>query len=119
MATGRMVRLPDAETVAEVALTVFDAHHRRGIGRLLLGGIAVAGIAAGVERFEAEILRDNRPSIKLFASLGAEIIVDDGDSIRVALTPDQLASPLPPAKIAALTVLANDVLALSRMAIAG
>lgn len=119
MATGRMVRLADAETVAEVALTVFDAYHRRGIGRLLLGAIAVAGIAAGIERFEAEILLDNQPSIKLFASLGAETIGRDGDSIRVALTPDQLASPLPPTKVAALTVLAHDVLALSRMAIAG
>jgi CRP-like cAMP-binding protein len=119
MATGRMVRLPDAETVAEVALTVFDAYHRRGIGRVLLGAIAVAGIAAGIERFEAEILRDNQPSIKLFASLGAETIGGDDASIRVAITPDQLASPLPPTKVAALTVLAHDVLALSRMPIAG
>jgi RimJ/RimL family protein N-acetyltransferase len=58
---------------AEVAFVVADAHHRRGIATVLLQHLVVAARAAGVTRFMAEVLPENTPMMRVFASTGFEI----------------------------------------------
>ena len=48
---GRYVRDRAAPTVAEFAVEVIDAHHGRGLGRLLLNVLGAVAAANGVETF--------------------------------------------------------------------
>src|SRR5947209_17078630 len=48
---------------AEVAFTVADAHHGRGISTLLLEHLAAIAREVGINRFTAEVLPDNRAMI--------------------------------------------------------
>jgi protein lysine acetyltransferase len=59
VADARFIRDEDDLSSAEVALTVADAYQRHGIGTLLLGALAVAARADGIERFHARVLSDN------------------------------------------------------------
>src|SRR5262245_39296587 len=45
---------------AEVAFTVADAHHGRGIATVMLEQLAAVGREFGLKRFTAEVLPDNR-----------------------------------------------------------
>ena len=58
---------------AEVAFTVADEHQGRGIGPRLLERLAERAAEAGIERFVAEVLADNRPMLKVFEEAGFEI----------------------------------------------
>jgi len=58
---------------AEVAFFVDDAHHRRGIGILLLEYLAAAGREQGFERFTAQVLPTNRKMISVFQEVGFEV----------------------------------------------
>ncbi len=62
-------RLPTRE-VAEVALLVDDDHQGRGIGTLLLEGLAVQAGAQGVTRLVAEVLPNNAHMLNVFRSAG-------------------------------------------------
>ena len=62
IADARFIRDEDDLASAEVALTVADAYQGRGIGTLLLGALAVAARADGIERFHARALSDNPPA---------------------------------------------------------
>ncbi len=57
---GRYVRLRDDPACAELAFGVADDYQGRGIATLLLGVLAVTASTAGIERFEATVLSDNR-----------------------------------------------------------
>src|SRR6266571_4119319 len=89
---GRYVRLADEPTVAEPAITVADELHGKGLGTLLLGLLAVAARAAGIERFRAFVLEENRPMREILGELGAETHHDSPGMLRidVALDPDEL-----------------------------
>jgi acetate---CoA ligase (ADP-forming) len=75
---GRLVahavfmRLRDT-SAAEVAFTVADEQQGRGIGPRLLERLAERAAAAGIERFVAEVLAENRPMLKVFEEAGFEI----------------------------------------------
>ena len=58
---------------AEVAFTVADEHQGRGIGPRLLERLAERAAEAGIERFVAEVLADNRPMLKVFEEAGFEV----------------------------------------------
>lgn len=78
---GRYDRLDGpADTVAEVAFNVSDHHQGRGIGSVLLEHLADIGRDAGVRRFIAEVLPQNRKMIAVFADAGYEVSheFDDG-----------------------------------------
>ncbi len=57
---------------AEVALLVDDAHHREGIGTLLLEHLASLARRHGIARFVGETLVHNRPMLDVFRLSGME-----------------------------------------------
>ncbi len=60
-------------TTAEVAFNIADAHQGRGVGSVLLEHLAAAALEQGVERFQAEVLPENRKMITVFAEAGYEV----------------------------------------------
>jgi acetyltransferase len=63
---------------AEVAYTVTDSLHRRGVGRAMLGLLLDAAAANGVATVHAVVSPENRASIGLLRSFGAAIGREDG-----------------------------------------
>ena len=55
---------------ADVAFHVDGGHARRGIATLLLEHLGSMAKAAGIERFTAEVLADNRPMLRVFGRSG-------------------------------------------------
>ena len=94
---GRYVRLDDEPTVAEAALTVVDEYQGKGLGTLLLGLLAVAARAAGVERFRAYVLEENEPVRDLLEALGAEAVYDSPGLLRLDVRLDAELLPDSPA----------------------
>jgi RimJ/RimL family protein N-acetyltransferase len=81
VAVGRYERLaPDGDD-AEVAFVVDDAHQRRGIAPILLGGLVEAGRAVGLRRFVAEVLPANTSMIKMFSSSGYAPTFEYGNGV--------------------------------------
>jgi GNAT superfamily N-acetyltransferase len=68
---GRWVRLTDEPEIAEVAVTVIDAFHRRGLGRTLVFLAATTAAAKGVKSFRALVNSGNRASLQMFRRMGA------------------------------------------------
>jgi GNAT superfamily N-acetyltransferase len=69
VAVARFARTEPGGESAEVAITVVDALHGRGIGRALLQQIVEAARARGVRRLHAAVLPDNAPVIALLRRL--------------------------------------------------
>lgn len=65
---ARYVKLPRAHT-AEIALTVHDEFHRRGLGTFTLRLLAQLAQAENLEWFEAEVLSTNDKMLKLIRKL--------------------------------------------------
>lgn len=59
VADARFVRDQHAPAVAEIAFTVADKYQGRGLGTFLMGALAVAARAAGVEKLTARVLANN------------------------------------------------------------
>ena len=72
------VRHDDEPTTASIAITVVDAYHGRGIGRLLLGALIVAATESGVEYFVADLLSDNSAARGLLDRLDVSWQDDSG-----------------------------------------
>ena len=68
---ARFARLPDAPTIAEVAILVVDAFQGQGVGRLLLTRLAADALARGIARFRGIVQPDNRPVIRLLTQYAA------------------------------------------------
>jgi RimJ/RimL family protein N-acetyltransferase len=65
---ARFIRLDD--TKAELAMAVVDDWRGRGLGRTLLAALVDEARALGVTRFEATVLADNVPMLRLLRGLG-------------------------------------------------
>ena len=61
---ARYARLSGSAT-AELAVVVADAWHRQGVASRMLAALAALAEAAGIARFHATVLADNRPAIAL------------------------------------------------------
>jgi acyl-CoA synthetase (NDP forming)/RimJ/RimL family protein N-acetyltransferase len=72
IAVARYDRWPGRDE-AEVAFTVDDAHHGRGLATLLLEHLAAVARHHGLVRFTAEVLPDNRPMLGVFRRAGFEV----------------------------------------------
>lgn len=70
---GRYERIGDNAPSAEVAFVVDDAHQGRGLGSILLEHLAAAAAECGVERFEAEVLSENRVMTRVFTDAGYHV----------------------------------------------
>jgi acyl-CoA synthetase (NDP forming)/GNAT superfamily N-acetyltransferase len=66
---GCWFRLP-GRADADVAFQVDDANQGRGLATLLLEHLGAAGLAAGIIRFTAETLGDNRAMLRVFSRAG-------------------------------------------------
>jgi len=69
----------DAEA-AEVAFHISDAHQNKGVGSVLLEHLTAIGQEAGVTKFVADVLPQNRKIIQVFTEAGYEVDykLDDG-----------------------------------------
>jgi acyl-CoA synthetase (NDP forming)/RimJ/RimL family protein N-acetyltransferase len=69
-----------APRVAEVAFNISDHHQGRGLGSVLLEHLAAAALERGIQRFEAEVLPQNRKMVGVFRDAGYEVSnhYDDG-----------------------------------------
>jgi acyl-CoA synthetase (NDP forming)/RimJ/RimL family protein N-acetyltransferase len=56
--------------VAEIALAVADQYQRRGIGTRMLEQLAAIGAGRAIHRFDAEVMRENRPMLGVFEGVG-------------------------------------------------
>jgi len=70
IAVARLIRDDDSES-AEAAVVVIDSYHGQGIGRFLLELLVTTAADIGVTTLRFEILRENRPMIKMMAAAGA------------------------------------------------
>lgn len=73
VAVGRWDVLEDDPTSAEVAFIVEDALQGLGLGTALLGHLAAMAPRHGIQRFEAEVLGDNRPMLHVFGHTGYRV----------------------------------------------
>ncbi len=83
VAVAEYMRLRD-ESVAEAAFAVADEHQGRGIGTRLLEQLALRASEAGIERFVAEVLPENRAMLGVFEGAGLEVTRElDGGEVEV------------------------------------
>jgi GNAT superfamily N-acetyltransferase len=86
VAVARYVRLKDDPEAAEVAVTVADAMQGKKIGKQLGVLLADEARGRGVKRFTAAMLAENRPALRLMATMTDRLVssVDHGVTDVVA-----------------------------------
>jgi len=85
IAGGRYVCIDN--TAAEVAFTVEERYRGLGIASRLLGHLAAIARGRGIVRFDADVLANNQPMLKVFARSGLPIERRrEGSVIQVELT---------------------------------
>lgn len=81
---ARFVRDPDRPAVAEAAVLVVDDWQGSGLGKALCRLLADRARAVGIERFEASLLTENRPMMRVLEALGpVREISRDGPTLLV------------------------------------
>jgi GNAT superfamily N-acetyltransferase len=71
--TARYLRRADAPSVADIAFTVADEVHGRGLGGLLMRELQAHARRHGVERFVFDVLATNDAALTVARSLGATL----------------------------------------------
>jgi len=74
---ARFIRLADAPTIAEPAITICDEFQNRGLGRLLAYALVRAARERGIHRFRGPILADNLQAHRLLDSFGVRLRTGD------------------------------------------
>jgi RimJ/RimL family protein N-acetyltransferase len=69
---ARYIRDPDDPTVAEIAVTIVDDWHGRGLGTELLARLSDRARQAGIGRFTATVAYGNAAMARLLQNMGAE-----------------------------------------------
>ena len=67
---ARFIRYAAAPDEAELAITVADSWHGRGLATALLRVLTERAITVGVKRFRAEMMADNEAVLRLLRSAG-------------------------------------------------
>jgi GNAT superfamily N-acetyltransferase len=70
IAVARYVRGAESFDAAEAAIAVVDEWQHRGVGRALLHELSTRAVTAGVRRFTATLLWENRAALALVRELG-------------------------------------------------
>ena len=73
VAVGRFIRLASDPAAAEFAIVVGDPFQSDGLGTELIGRLAAAALALGVNRFTATVLADNEPIHRLVRKLDGQL----------------------------------------------
>jgi acetyltransferase len=86
VAVARWVRLHDDPHAAEVAVTVADDMQGKRIGKQLGVLLADEARGRGIERFTAALLAENRPALRLMATMTDRLVssIDHGVTDVVA-----------------------------------
>jgi GNAT superfamily N-acetyltransferase len=96
---------PDCGREAEIALVVEDRWQSKGVGKLLLSGLAQRGQLRGVEVFTGEVLGENRRMLGLLGAVFAEVGYTMNDSLYHVRMPlralEPATKPSPTVRIAA------------------
>jgi GNAT superfamily N-acetyltransferase len=79
----RWLRMPTEPTAADVAVEVVDAHHRLGIGLLLIEAAARSAWEAGIREFAADVSGDNHPVRRWLVHLGLRADPVDHHHFRI------------------------------------
>lgn len=82
---ARFVRSANDPAAAEVAVTVIDAWHGRGLGRELMRRLVIRATEEGITRFEALIAADNYAVLALLRSVGGDIRIAEHDGATFEL----------------------------------
>ena len=75
---ARYVRSAPHPEEADVAFTVADAFHRRGLARLMTSALLDHAASSGVERLTFEMMGENRGAAAFVRSLGATVRISGG-----------------------------------------
>ena len=67
---ARFIRYTSAPDDAELAITVADSWHGRGLATALLRVLTERAVTVGVKRFRAEMMADNEAVLRLLRSAG-------------------------------------------------
>jgi GNAT superfamily N-acetyltransferase len=73
LGTARYLRRPENPAVADVAFTVSDELHGRGLGALLMDELRAHAGRRGVKRFVFEVLASNNAALTVARGLGARL----------------------------------------------
>jgi RimJ/RimL family protein N-acetyltransferase len=86
---ARFVRYASAPEDAELAITVADSWHGRGLATALLRVLTERAVAVGVRRFRAEMMADNEAVLSLLRSAGMtdETVSGEVASGHIVLAP--------------------------------
>ena len=95
---ARCVRLGDAPTTAEAAVTVLDEFQGYGIGTLLLRRLVAAARERGIDTFRATLFVENVPMRKILEEMGSVRVVErDGPVVTVDVSlEEEEPAPAPP-----------------------
>ncbi|HET6877827.1 MAG TPA: GNAT family N-acetyltransferase [Jatrophihabitans sp.] len=83
---ARFVRCADDPAAAEVAVTVVDAWHGRGVGTALMRRLVARANEEGITRFVALIAADNYAVLALLRSVGGEMRLTEHDGQTLELS---------------------------------
>jgi RimJ/RimL family protein N-acetyltransferase len=81
---ARYVRLADP-AAAEMAVTVVDDWQGRGLGRILLDALVLEALENGIERFEGDVLVENRPMQEMLRRTGARFRSEGSGILRFSI----------------------------------
>jgi RimJ/RimL family protein N-acetyltransferase len=84
LGVARYARAGDGAPEAELAVTVVDAWQGRGVGRLMVGGLAAHARAAGIATLRASVIAGNRPALALMRRLGARAVAVSRGTVELA-----------------------------------
>jgi RimJ/RimL family protein N-acetyltransferase len=76
---ARFIRYPSAPDDAELAITVADSWHDRGLATVLVRVLGERAVEVGVKRFRVEMMADNEGVLRLLRSAGLTRETATGD----------------------------------------
>ena len=94
VAVARYIRFKDAHSDADVAITVADDWHGRGLATVLLAMLSEQARAAGIRRFCVDMLADNAAVRALVRAAGGEGETVDGEVVNAHIVLSPVVVPL-------------------------
>ncbi len=90
MGVVRAIRQSQPDT-ADLAMAVLDAHHGKGLARLLMSAVVEDARAGGIRRLAADTLAENAAARRLFKAIGGHATGRDGHVVSYVFDADTVA----------------------------